>query len=776
MSAPLVPDLGQARAYLTALTGEDDPTVTFQTFDDDEKRKSRKLARVLHGRLGDHADTLASLNNLGAGVFVMVNAGDGKGRTTKNVVGIRAFYMDHDKPKTRPYHKPATFTVHTSPGKEHGYFVLGRAHVDPLPIFSKVQKALATYYGADLSVTDLCRVMRLPGYHHMKKKPVLVTFEPGSGHRFDLIDISMLVPTPEEKPAPAKAPPHPKPTTGSRREKLVAIVRAKAEARSWTEGDRHASAKATAVHARKLGLEAGDIVLIVSDLLVAAGKTEGEAEELVEWAMREVAPDPKEAERPTTTDPDVDVDVDVDVDEDGDDEAEEPRPAADVRFPDAPAREAFYGLAGEFVRIVAPHTEADETALLAHLIIYFGNAVGRGPFFRVGATRHTVAENVAFVGETGDARKGTAEHEARRPFLLANDPWEKRITTGLSSGEGLLWAVRDAIEKREPIREKGRVTGYENVIADEGVQDKRLCVLEAEMGKTCKVMDREGNTLSATIREAWDAREVLRTLTKNTPAVATGAHISILGHVTRDELLRHLDRTETANGFGNRFLWIAVKRSKFLPDGGSLRDADLAPFVQKLCDALARARKVQEMTRDEEARAVWHGVYQPLETGRAGLFGAVTGRAAPHVLRLSMIYALTDGSAIIRVPHLTAALALWAYCEDSARYVFGDATGDPEADAIYNALRDAPGRRLRREAIRDLFSRHVPAQRIESALSLLARLGKAHMETEKTKGRPAEWWLCGAARRAESAESAESATRSADPADSGDFPRMEARR
>lgn len=425
---------------------------------------------------------------------------------------------------------------------------------------------------------------------------------------------------------------------------------------------------------------------------------------------------------------------------------------SEPEFPSPLEREAFHGLAGEFVRLVLPHTEADETALLAHFLVYFGNAVGRGAFFRVGATRHTVAENVAFVGVTGSGRKGTAEHETRRPFLLAEDPWTSRITPGLSSGEGLIHAVRDASETRSPIREKGRVTGYENVESDPGVQDKRLCVLESELGRVLRVMDRDGNTLSATIREAWDAREVLRTLTKNSPSVATGAHISILGHVTRDELLRYLDRTETANGFGNRFLWIAVTRSKFLPDGGSLRDENLRPFVSKLRDALTAARNVREMNRDAEARASWHAVYETLETGRGGLFGAVTGRAAAHVLRLSMIYALADGSAVVRAPHLDAALALWTFSQDSARFVFGDATGDPEADAILDALRAAP--RLSREAIRDLFNRHVPAPRIASALALLARLGKAHMEPEKTKGRPVEWWICGPSRCAVSAVSA----------------------
>ena len=77
MPADLRPDLAQARAYLEALTGEEDPVVTFQTFSD---RKSGPppdpLARVLHGTLRQRAAELARLNDAGAGVFLMVNSGD----------------------------------------------------------------------------------------------------------------------------------------------------------------------------------------------------------------------------------------------------------------------------------------------------------------------------------------------------------------------------------------------------------------------------------------------------------------------------------------------------------------------------------------------------------------------------------------------------------------------------------------------------------------------------------------------------------------------------
>jgi hypothetical protein len=44
-------------------------------------------------------------------------------------------------------------------------------------------------------------------------------------------------------------------------------------------------------------------------------------------------------------------------------------------------------------------------------------------------------------------------------------------------------------------------------------------------------------------------------------------------------------------------------------------------------------------------------------------------------MRLSALYALLDKSAVVKADHLKAALALWEYCEASARFIFGEALG-----------------------------------------------------------------------------------------------------
>src|ERR1035437_6093783 len=146
MSAAMTPDLEQARAYIEALTdSEGVEVVTFQTFSDVKNPKATKdpLARVLHGTLDQHAAELTRLKARGAGIFVMVNAGDGKGRAAENVTRIRAFVPDQDAPQKRPFALTPSFIVHTSPGKYQAYWCL--AGDVPLEDFTPTQKRLAPF-------------------------------------------------------------------------------------------------------------------------------------------------------------------------------------------------------------------------------------------------------------------------------------------------------------------------------------------------------------------------------------------------------------------------------------------------------------------------------------------------------------------------------------------------------------------------------------------------------------------------------------------------------
>lgn len=238
------------------------------------------------------------------------------------------------------------------------------------------------------------------------------------------------------------------------------------------------------------------------------------------------------------------------------------------------APEAFAGLAGEIVKTIAPETESDPVAILGQLLVMVGNAIGRTPYFPVEATRHYPTMFLCLVGATSRGRKGTSAAYPKRLLREIDPDHARRVKSSLSSGEGVIWNVRDPTYGR----------------------------------------DKKG-----------------------------------------------------------------------------------------------------------AARLLWHEIYTALAEGAPGLVGALTARAEAQVLRLSMLYALCDQSAVIEVSHLEAAYALWQYCEASARYVFGESLGDPLADSMLQMLRYAGSAGLTRTDINNELGRNVKSAAIGQALALLRR-------------------------------------------------------
>jgi hypothetical protein len=71
--------------------------------------------------------------------------------------------------------------------------------------------------------------------------------------------------------------------------------------------------------------------------------------------------------------------------------------------------------------------------------------------------------------------------------------------------------------------------------------------------------------------------------------------------------------------------------------------------------------------------------------------------------------------------------------------VFGDATGDPVANRILEALR-AAGRPMSRTEISAALGGHVASGAIERALQGLRAVGRVRGHSMPTGGRPAELW------------------------------------
>jgi hypothetical protein len=396
----------------------------------------------------------------------------------------------------------------------------------------------------------------------------------------------------------------------------------------------------------------------------------------------------------------------------------------------APA--AFHSLAGEVVARILPDTESDSIALLLQYLISFGNAVGRQPYYLIEQTRHFANLFTVLVGQTSKSRKGTSAGRIRAIFNIADSDWvHERILGGMSSGEGVISAVRDPVYA---IRK-----GIEELI-DAGISDKRLLLDEREFFQALAVLKREGSILSRVVREAWDCCEKLGTLTKHSPTRATRPFISIVGHITADELRQALDHTSMANGYANRFLFACVKRSKLLPHGGAIGEEVTGRLAAQTLEALTAARSVEQVTMTEAANQRWNDLYPKLSEGLPGLLGAITDRAEAQTIRLALIYALLDQAPQINVVHIEAALAVWNFCVASARYIFGDLVGNPVADTILRALRSAGADGLSRTDLSNVFGRNLSTSQLDAALVVLLSADKVRRRSVKGTGRPREMW------------------------------------
>ena len=213
-------DLQSTRQFLN-LIDPDASGFTYQTFDDSKKRRDRKLTRILHGPLEMHTAELIDLNQRGAGVLVVVNETDLRGRKSENIIGVRAIWQEDDDGFTDELPLPPSVVIETSPGKFHRYWLtkdLG------LPEHRSVMERLVSDYGSDPNAKDSTRVMRLPGFYHQKGKPFQTRIVEANGKVYTRDEILKAFP-----PLP-KDEPHQNPNNRSRESKFSSSP-------DWTNSD-----------------------------------------------------------------------------------------------------------------------------------------------------------------------------------------------------------------------------------------------------------------------------------------------------------------------------------------------------------------------------------------------------------------------------------------------------------------------------------------------------------------------------------------------------------
>jgi hypothetical protein len=323
MSTYANPDLHQTRRFLQVLTGGNS-AVTFQTFSDQEEFKEKlpngkthdPNARILYGTLEKLKDTLEALNHKGAGIFLTINEGKGTGRSNAGIIRIRAIFMDTDgAPLPTDLPLEPHIVVQSSSGRWHIYWLVDGV---PLADFGVIQVALAEKYGTDPTITDLCRVMRLPGFFHRKGEPVMVQLLEANDHRpYTVAEVYAAWPSLPDRLEQAKA------LEAEKERRRAEIVRRAAERRALpaTEtGDLAKAERLLQAHhdtvaaagdgtrhdtllraARALGGYVGGGYLDaeeVQEVLLAAaevcGLPDAEAADVIRWGLDKGADDPLE--------------------------------------------------------------------------------------------------------------------------------------------------------------------------------------------------------------------------------------------------------------------------------------------------------------------------------------------------------------------------------------------------------------------------------------------------------------------------------------------------
>jgi hypothetical protein len=388
-----------------------------------------------------------------------------------------------------------------------------------------------------------------------------------------------------------------------------------------------------------------------------------------------------------------------------------------------PNRDCLYGLVGEVALAGSDGTETNAYAIAANFMAYLSCAIGRGVYLPVGNTWHHARLFCLHIGRSGRGRKGDAVQLVMRidqALRELDDSFAPQIHRGgLSTREGLVALMHD--EYRQ---------GKQEFPA---IEDKRLWVVESEFANVLHQGRREGNTLSAALRDCWDGVS-LKPATKSNRMFASHPHVCLSGAISPGELTGLMSTRELTNGFANRFLMIWAERSQILPFPKATPQATVDLMARKVLEILEFVGSNQHDQRDGlrmdlSAQAQWRyaQLYRSELSEDLGseLISSMLERRAPMLLRLAMLFALTDLKTRIDAQHIEAAMAWTQYATASVRYVFVSANEEVKlsqtvelSNRVLKFLQER-GTATRSEITVECFQRRVPKAKIDACLENL---------------------------------------------------------
>jgi hypothetical protein len=404
-------------------------------------------------------------------------------------------------------------------------------------------------------------------------------------------------------------------------------------------------------------------------------------------------------------------------------------------LPDMPrpiGREAFTGLLGDWVSLWTDKTEASPSSILVQTLcalspvpdmarIYTGNATPEGPAFLL-----------LVLGASARSRKGTGGSIAldllRRAFPVFVEGTQpelegglalgapSRVLNSLSSGEGLIAALRD-----DAVNRKGDLVP--------GVQDKRLLVVLAEFGQLLRTIAREGNTLQDVLRQAFD-QGALDVVTRHEPLRAARSHVACLAHCTVEELSELAPDVALVNGLFNRWLYTYVEREKIVSNPSQPPENEREALARQAREALEPytwasrdSPVVFEIAPGTTSR--WLELDLHYKRGRpTPQECSLTARQPTLAKRLALLYAVLDRAKAIEVRHLDAAHAVVEHAEQAALHAFRERGGNSPVERIADFIREAGGDVVPRMLLWRFLGHRTPVAHLDRALANLITAGK----------------------------------------------------
>ena len=407
----------------------------------------------------------------------------------------------------------------------------------------------------------------------------------------------------------------------------------------------------------------------------------------------------------------------------------------------------LYGLVGDVARAGSATTEANPFAVAANFIAFMSCAVGRGAYMPVGNTWHHPRLFMLHIGRSGRGRKGDAVsligRIERALKELSQDATPQVHRGGLSSREGLVFLIHDGFKE-----------GKNEV---EPVLDKRLLVMESEFANVLHQGKRDGNTLSAALRDCWDGVS-MKPATKTSRLWATDPHICLVGAVTPSELLGLMDSRELTNGFANRFLMFWAERTKMIAFPKATPQAEVDALAARVLEVLDFCKAARWGEKDHTridlspaARKRYEVLYlSELNDNSAGAhITALIERRAAMLLRIAMLFALCDLTHTVEVHHVDAALAWVRYGVDSIKFIFGSAAAEEEVAETNETAKKivaflaAQKRVTRKQITVDCFKGHTSKSLIDAALDELLSCNPPRITIDEDRsgaGRPTKFY------------------------------------